>query len=648
MSLRRFGPGKLFIRAMVPSFALALGCSEQQPQRVRLVVAPETTCSSARDWLNDVGCFRVTVCPEVGQDVTECAQVAPEGAIANPEMAGRELVVGVRGTAFGFSVAAAQNVAYNVEITAYTARSGSVLAMGQARGVRFSRGGPNIEVMLSPVDTRAWTCPGGLGERRIERAFHQAVALPTGEVLLIGGINRGFEINAMMLNPSSGLLDGERVVEVFSPGADTLDPVAVVGDASTFSRALFDARWIARDGNVDRIRLFGGVGGTGRVAFSLNSLSAGPVASTGTSVTPPIVDVLYDRVARTITVDREISMVPTTAVESTIGAAPLLDRPQNSQGIYGNAGMNGRFAIVNTPPMISTVDVTMEARRGGTLSRFGPGWLVYGGNDMVVQPMSMRDSGVALLSALGTITAATFPPELEPSAFHTATPVELSTSTATSGDEALVFVGGIPLSPTSDAPLFEPSMSPGLGVRGVRMVGGLIQPLTGSITDPVRERSFHTATVDAQGRVVVVGGAVLPRESPMVTTTRLTSSDSAFAIRVSSTGVMTQEAIATLQHARFGHATTLLPTGRLLVTGGLSNEASAGMYTLVGEPEMLFVATPPAGYDCDLLTQDAGPADAAMTSPLDARVGTDAGILDAGMSMISDAPMSDVPMEDAP
>lgn len=646
MSLRRFVPERVFVRALVPSFALALGCSDQQPQRVRLLVAPEAACGSSTTWLRDVGCFQITVCPEAGQDTTECAQVAPQGAISNPDAVGRSLVVGVRGDQFGFSVAADSSVSYNVEVTAFTATTGNALAMGQARGVRFSRGGPMVEVMLSPM-TDSWTCPGGIGTRRIERAFHQAVALPSGEVLLIGGINRGVEISAMMLNPAAALIEGENAVEVFQPGADTLEFVTVVGDATTFSRALFDARWIARDGNVDRIRLFGGVSGTGRVAFSLNSLSAGPVAASGTSLPPAIVDVLYDRVARTITVDETpVSMVPVTAVESTIGALPSLSRPQTSQGVYGNAGMAGRFAIVNTPPMISTVDVPMEARRGGTLSRFGAGWLVYGGNDMTVQMMSMRDAGLALLSATGTLTVATFPATLEPSAFHTATPVELSATSTTLGDEAIIFVGGIPLSPTSDAPLYEPTVSPGLGVRGVRMVGATIEALTGTITDPVRERAFHTATLDAQDRVVVIGGTVLPRETPMVTNTRLASTATAYAIRVVG-GVMQQEVIASLRQGRFGHATTLLPTGRLLVTGGLRSGVG-GAYEIVGEPEMLFVARRPAALDCSIVDADAGaPNDAAM-STLDARVGVDVGSVDAGVALV-DAPTSDAPSgEDAP
>lgn len=646
MSLRRFSLGNVFVRALSPSLAFALGCSNQQPQRVRLLVAPEAACGSPTTWLRDVGCVQITVCPEAGQDTTECAQVAPQGAISNPDAVGRALVVGVRGDQFGFSVAADSSVSYNVEVTAFTATSGNALAMGQARGVRFSRGGPMVEVMLSPL-TDEWTCPGGIGTRRVERAFHQAVALPSGEVLLIGGINRGVEINAMMPNPSAALIEGENAVEVFNPGADTLEFVTVVGDASTLSRALFDARWIARNGNIDRIRLFGGVGGTGRVAFSLRSLSAGPVAASGALLPLSIVDVLYDRVARTITVDETpVSMVSTTAVESTVGASPLLSRPQTSHGVYGNAGMAGRFAIVNTPPMISTVDVPMEARRGGTLSRFGAGWLVYGGNDMTVQTMSNRDAGLALLSATGTLTVATFPATLAPSAFHTATPVELSATSTTLGDEAIIFVGGFPLSPTSDAPLFEPMLSPGLGVRGVRRVGATIEALTGTITDPVRERAFHTATLDAQDRVVVVGGTVLPRETPLVTNTRLASTATAYAIRLVG-GVMQQEVIASLRQGRFGHATTLLPTGRLLVTGGLRS-GTGGTYEIVAAPEMLFVGRRPTALDCSVVDADAGARDAAMMSTFDARSGADAASVDAGLSQ-SDAPTSDAPLAaDAP
>ena len=657
MSLRRFGPDKLFVRVLVPSFALALGCSEQQPQRVRLLVAPEAGCDSSREWLLDVGCFQITVCPQAGESETACAQVAPEGAIENPAAAGRSLVVGVRGNTFGFSVAALPNVAYNVEVTAYTAAAGSALAVGQARGVRFSRGGPMVEVMLSPT-TNSWTCPGGLGTRRIERAFHQAVALPNGDVLLIGGIGSG--VSLATTNPSAALLTGDSVVQVFTPGSDALETVRIEGDAGTFSRALFEARWIAREGNLERIRLFGGVTGSGRVSFLLNNLTLGLISATPGAAEAPVVDVLYNPVDRSISVvNASVSDIITTAVETPIEVAPGLAFPQPRHGVWGHAGLAGRFAIIDTTP--TAVDVPNVARRFGTLSRFNTGWLAYGGN--TADMMGTREAGrFALVSATGMMMASTFPAEIRDTAFHTATTVDFTPGMP--GDEALVFVGGIPISDLASAPFVlatDSALAAGAPVRGVRRVAGAVEALTGTVVDPEVERVFHTATVDARGRIIVVGGTVVGGNDR----TRLHATGTAYAVTVDAMGQISQTAIPSLRCPRFGHAATLLPTGRLLVTGGLTTaeprdvvdgaprcpaaeprnvgDLERSSLDLISEPEMLFVAERPERFDCDLLAFDAGPPDAAVMSTIDARAGADAGVRDAGMSMMSDAPMEDAP-----
>jgi hypothetical protein len=612
--------------------------------------APETSCrGSSSTWLQgQVECAQVKVCSSANP--TMCAQVALRTEVSNDRVFPDEVLVSLDAGVTNFAVAVRPLpgvTEYDISLVAYGDRVGStneIIASGRATRVQLNASGP-INILLSPTNdprdlrpsSPGPSCPGGEGAASVRRAFHQAVALPSGDVLLIGGI----EVPAAGIpvgGGTAGLLTGSNLVQVFTPGADAVQAVTIAGAAEQFSRALFEARWIGRDGDEERIRLFGGVTGSGRVAFSTNLSTVAPVTAMAGAMTAPVVDALYNPTTRTLRVAGEaLSVFETTAVETVLSVSPYT--PQPSQGVYGTAATGGRFAVVSSPS--STIDVPLRARRGATLSPFGMGWLVYGGN--TTDPVGMREAErFALLSPMGMMTTATYPAGITNSAFHTATALDFDPTAR--GDEMLVFVGGLPVSDANVAPFSPAAEATASPVRGVRLVAGNVESLGGTVTDSAIERAFHTATLVAleggRGRIIVVGGTTTQNTG---LAQRLVATDNAFEINVDrTTASMTRTDLHPLRIRRFGHTATYLPsTQRLLITGGLTGgppgsmgEEDNSVLMSAEEPEMIYLGTM-EGRLCGAVSSDAGSASDARMSSTDAGPTPDSG--DAGMSSMPDA-----------
>jgi hypothetical protein len=288
--------------------------------------------------------------------------------------------------------------------------------------------------------------------------------------------------------------------------------------------------------------------------------------------------------------------------------------------------------VSNTP---STIDVPLRARRGATLSPFGMGWLVYGGN--TTDPVGMREAGrFALLGAMGMMTTATFPAGITNSAFHTATALDFDPTAR--GDEMLVFVGGLPVSDANVAPFPPAADATASPVRGVRLVAGNVESLGGTVTDTAIERAFHTATLVAleggRGRIIVVGGTTTQTTGGE---RRLVPTNNAFEISVDrTTATMTRTDLHPLNARRFGHTATYLPsTQRLLITGGLTGDTEENRNLIFAEePEMIYLGTM-EGRLCGAVSSDAGSTSDARMSSTDAGPTPDSG--DAGMSSMPDA-----------
>jgi uncharacterized DUF497 family protein len=82
-------------------------------------------------------------------------------------------------------------------------------------------------------------------------------------------------------------------------------------------------------------------------------------------------------------------------------------------------------------------------------------------------------------------------------------------------------------------------------------------------------RFFHTATVLVDGRILLVGGTTDTAAAPTPGADVFTSNPS------SPTGGSIAAALGPLNVARFGHTATLLPTGAVLISGGVGSGGSA-------------------------------------------------------------------------
>ena len=99
---------------------------------------------------------------------------------------------------------------------------------------------------------------------------------------------------------------------------------------------------------------------------------------------------------------------------------------------------------------------------------------------------------------------------------------------------------------------------------------------TGSMTGP---RYLHTATLLPNGKVLIAGGSVPPGTAPAPTSAELYDP---------STGTFSPT--GNMVHARSQHTATLLPDGKVLIAGGIS-DSLAGKIALVATAELYDPAT---------------------------------------------------------
>lgn len=522
---------------------------------------------------------------------------------------------------------------HDLHITAYTGDDWRPAYGARLEGVRLDQ--REIRVRLYPL--RSWACPGWRadGTELAPRALHEAVRLPNGDVLLLGGVT------GQGIDPAGAGRPGrvgallQPVIEVYDADDHRFYPVQVVGGA--FERALFDTIDMGEEGEGTgryRVRVVGGLvlpessRGTAVLEFDNRGTLSGntyglPFVPSAAAMPAATVDLVYDANARTLELD---ASPPSNPIPGTLGAAVVVSsaRADGSRAILigltiGGGGWAPAGEYYATQPIGPR---TLGARRLGATVDGIPAldqFFVWGGN-------------VGATDVLGTAGELVRPNDPEtrvlvpavglprPVAFHTATRMR---------DGSVVVAGGV-LVETDGVLSFSYPTGPD-ALHQLRF-----DPLTLAVTStPVAlpggmtytPTILHTATDVPDFGLVLVGGARVlgeDRLQPVATVARVVRSE---------TGYELDDAVVDLAQARFGHSTTLLPGNRVLVTGGFTRSAD-GLQTL-GSPEVMFVG--PAPYESILAGtcvdrtdrpdagQDAGPPPLPDAGPTPTDAGPDAG-----------------------
>ena len=511
-----------------------------------------------------------------------------------------------------------------------------------ATGAAFARGHSVVGSFDEPIHVRLYpygesACAGlplGSGDQGImptPRALHSTIALPNGDVLILGGVQG----NAVATGPRAGG-DWEPAVNVTQVEVYSVREERFFNVDGPFSGVFFAAQLLppAAGANPDSgevlIRVLGG--------FERGALIDAQQAGTyhGAPVVPVASTPLGDRLLRYDPVGRRLTSQDVTppgfsrAGGDAVGdfmemgtVAPVvlgIDGTEFTIGVPRPEEVGHGFvpsfwwmrSVDGTPvggekfPLGAGGSADEAGRFGGTVTPLETAALVWGGNvDHSSSAEVQRLAGELLRPGVASTIAV--PSGLgipEATAFHSATRL---------GMGALV-AGGLLVecrgTDRVDCPLDHPITT-----------SYATQPLsyfqeTSSMTvsarrveqGPYQPSVFHAAVRDDPG-VLLVGGATSPG---------LTPSDQI--IYVTSEGAVDRIASGGLTRPRWGAAAALLPNDRLLVVGGFIEDEvlEAGtprrVFRAVGDAEVVFWgvdrAPPPvpdAGLPADTGPPDAGP-----------------------------------------
>jgi hypothetical protein len=658
--------------------SLLVACSSAPRGAIEIELAPATSCGQPREGIpGPWECIRLQVCPvadaaptdagmprdsggrDAGASASGCALITVPGG--DPATATDELVV-QRLALSSFDAELDPERSYQVIATAYD-EDGEAIAIGRTPASRPLDG--TLRVRLHRFGESS--CAGVNEPARegsliaAHRALGAAIALPSGDVLFFGG----FTGNAV---PREVLVADSRfqpAVDVYDLAASRFRPVTVVDTTRPdalpgFRRVLFEARWLGTDdAGRDRIRVFGGFTSAGEnaspvrfdasVGFSAVSAPVLPGIATSPA---PTVDLLFDPASRTLTVEA----VEGASVETNTGGAAVSEVIGETVvrygGISSTGGENADLSLVapSTEPtgyvwtadeatasgMASAAEARARGRYGATLTHLdGTEYLVWGGNLTVPSDGSLPyDEHLGFAGLLvtaprtGAPTVAPVPSAADgfdalPVAFHTATRV---------GAGRVLVVGGLavtssfvprmgavepqtPISLASGRPR-PPGLSlirrEGTGFRAVVVGGDAREPTIFHQVTPLGTSGGSPAVL------LVTGGASVAGSQTLNATAEVGL--------VSGSGdTWSYGSVTALRSARWGHTTTLLTNGLVLVAGGYATGTSASTLAPTLNPEVLLVddllgLPRPEPVRCE----DAGPS-----RPRDAGV-IDAGAIDAG------------------
>jgi hypothetical protein len=476
------------------------------------------------------------------------------------------------------------NIDLVVEAFRGDATQGAVLtASGQATNVDLGAGG-DVHVFLAPRDS--FGCTHGFAGRG--RAFHSVTTLPSGEVLLVGGlvpsVNDPGKLEIDLANPvTTGGFYATDSVEIYDPQTASFRDVTVPG---LTPRAFHHAYLIpGAEGDAPRVLLVGGLAptggaGTAPVADGVRDAAEPLRLVPSAQAMPAPTEVLTLTGPNDGTVaklDGAAAFAPRMLEAGTRAPSPgdlVAVVPGAPLVAGGYEGYPTPFAGTYETADLSTVSSVGDAtwttnpagRVGATATWIGPDRaLVWGGN--LGSPAGMETAQVGnLLAGLGgaapTTSLVTFDAMgVQPAAraFHAAAAIDVND---------VLIVGGYQVAGGS--------------------TGEPVSPFAERLTFPANDAVAVVQTVDAPGATAVgyleatpmLGGDILVTGgNPALGALGTPCPDGTINFPLCATADVwryhkesgSMAAVDKMKTPRWGHRVAVLADGTLLVTGGFMN-----------------------------------------------------------------------------
>ncbi|MGE0785942.1 MAG: hypothetical protein AB7S26_09660 [Sandaracinaceae bacterium] len=506
---------------------------------------------------------------------------------------------------------------------------------------RLLRSEPLV-VRLYPIGR--WSDPG-LGAP-VPRALHEAVSLPSGDVLILGGV-AGTRLNTGQDATVRPTLVYE--LELYEQATHRYVPVEADSSLS-FGRVLFATRYLGHEDRGHRIRVIGGVtADPGQPVIRFDSrgvfnVGGAPVQPTDGTELGATVDLIVDTDGET---PRLVAIEDVGNEGEPRGALVVVSEPQPNPSenpeendatgvVLPQMVLRGASDPVPAPTAYRlgtrgeavVPDYELAAPRvGATATQLATGDVFVWGGAAVADTVDLTTVAGELhvageQSALGTAEGA--PPI---TGFHRAARV---------GDDFVLLVGGFQVVPGggSVATSFLANELPLDPIQLLRITAGpRIVPWSTIGGDPYVSTILHALTPLDESHFLVTGGCTRLATDAL---TRFVAQDAAGIIDL---GRYT--AIPSLTQARFGHTATRLPGHRVLVHGGFASNDIGAVVNPNGDetpaPELIYlVDVDPADRlvagQCmpQANAPDAGVRPDASLPPRGDAGAPDAGVLDGG------------------
>jgi hypothetical protein len=420
------------------------------------------------------------------------------------------------------------------------------------------------------------------------RAFHTATLLPNGKVLVVGGLTPTPDANEESFGAGSVFVTAEA--EIYDPATGTF--AAVVEDGTPVPRAYHNAAFVGTraDGAFQVLLVGGATADATSAAFGINTGAAPgtrivPFDTSGSFPNPlmtaaaPAELLTYDPVTNAITREAFAGFKPGVYQ----GAATF----PNGLAVAGGIDWMNMPLQPTIPTTLRTeVSRAAETPRGVALAtaRMGASMTALGDDSALVwsgqiTPTDPAGELVTGLAAGGTVKVMPVAlPTAPPTQFHTAT---LLPSDGTAVNRTLIVTGGFVETTMNMGQALQPpppmqavrilTVSPTGSVSSTGpMLSGYV--LDSTCMDPAHYRAagWESAVAVGRGRVLITGG------SPTVTGTCVDcEGGSDFRCATAQASVFTSPATLAptserMQIPRYGHSSTLMPDGNVLIVGGVT------------------------------------------------------------------------------